>query len=200
MNIKLRAATINDSYILAELGAAAAQGEVEHIFGELVSGKSAIELYADHIAGRYSQFNYENATIVEVGGEVAGMILMAPYQEYPDASYPGVPEQRLETMAVEEALIRPGFWHIEMVAVFERFAGQGLGKRLLEEAQCRAREGQYDGVSLTVDENNLRAVEVYLQFGFEEVDRIPRHPQADQSRGDVLLLIKPALAGNGVCR
>ena len=191
MTIDLRAALINDSYALAELGAAAAQGEVEHVFGKLVSGKSAIELFADHIASRYSQFNYENATIVEAGGEVAGMILMTPYRAHPEARFPGVPEQRLETMAVEEALIRPGYWHIEMVAVFDHFAGHGLGKRLLEEALCRGREGLYDGVSLTVDENNRRAVDVYRRFGFEEVDRVPRHPQADQSRGDVLLLIKP---------
>ena len=189
MTIHLRAATINDSHTLAELGAAAAQGDVEYIFGNLESGKSAIERFADHIAGQYSQFNYDNATIVEAEGEVAGMIMMTPYQEHPDASFPGVPEQRLETMAVEEALIRPGYWHIEMVAVFDHFAGRGLGKRLLEEAQCRAREGGYEGVSLTVDENNSRAVDVYLRFGFEEVDRIPRHPLADQFRGDVLLLV-----------
>ena len=191
MATKMRPANIEDCDAIAELGAAAAQGDVDYLFEGVAAGRSAIEMFAEHIKGRYSQFNYENTTVVEVEGDIAGMIIVAPSGKHPDASYPGVPEQRLEVPGAEEAMIREGYWHVEMVAVKPEFGGRGLARQLLAEAERGALEGGYQGVSLTVDEQNRRAVDLYLRYGFEEVDRIPRHPAADPARGDVLLLIKP---------
>ncbi len=57
------------------------------------------------------------------------------------------------------------------IAVEGRYAGRGLGTRLIRAMMDQARAAGHPGVSLAVDAGNDRARRLYLKLGFELVER-----------------------------
>jgi len=55
------------------------------------------------------------------------------------------------------------------VAVVPNARGKGVGSALLESLLERARNDGYEALSLSVDRNNQRAIALYEQFGFRQV-------------------------------
>ena len=87
----------------------------------------------------------------------------------------------------------PGSYYVSGIAVFPEHRGEGLGRRMLEMAKEKARQGGYGEVSLLVFEQNEGAVELYRRNGFRVVDRAPVVPhESIRYTGEVLLMTAPA--------
>ena len=60
--------------------------------------------------------------------------------------------------------------HITQLCVAPRYRGRGLGRKLLRHCMASTRAAGLAAITLTVTEENRRAVELYEEFGF-----LPRH-------------------------
>ncbi|MEZ0324042.1 MAG: ribosomal protein S18-alanine N-acetyltransferase [Hydrogenothermaceae bacterium] len=70
-----------------------------------------------------------------------------------------------------EFVILFDFGEIFMIAVDKNFHGKGVGKALMEFVLERMREKDVKEVYLDVSVNNLRAINFYKSYGFEELYR-----------------------------
>ena len=70
---------------------------------------------------------------------------------------------------------RPGYGFVDertpelAIAVVPSARGKGVGSALLEALLGRARDDGYPAISLSVDRNNARAIELYERHGFARV-------------------------------
>lgn len=92
-----------------------------------------------------------------------------------------------------------GFWfivdeaHISTLAVHPDFRGQGIGRRLLEEALVEALRRGADLVTLEVRASNQRPIDLYKKFGFQVKARKPRYYRDNHE--DALLMVLDDLPG-----
>ena len=92
-----------------------------------------------------------------------------------------------------------GFWfivdeaHISTLAVHPDFRGQGIGRRLLEEALIEALRRGADLVTLEVRASNQRPIDLYKKFGFQVKARKPRYYRDNHE--DALLMVLDDLPG-----
>ncbi len=92
-----------------------------------------------------------------------------------------------------------GFWfivdeaHISTLALRPDFRGQGIGRRLLEEALVRALRLGADLVTLEVRASNQSSIDLYKKFGFQVKARKPRYYRDNNE--DALLMVLDDLPG-----
>ena len=70
----------------------------------------------------------------------------------------------------------PGSWYVNVLATFPEFRRQGLGRKLLQLADERARELGAKGLSVIVADWNERAARLYARTGYESAAREPVFP------------------------
>ena len=80
--------------------------------------------------------------------------------------------------------------HLLNIGVAERYQGQGYGARLLRNAMACARQGGAAKLFLEVRPSNLRAVELYLHFGFRQIGLRKGYYPASGGREDALVFDK----------
>ena len=124
---------------LAYLINLAGEGIPAYLWQGMVEGdESALEVGARRAARDEGGFSYTNARICVADGALLGMILSYrqpdPYQtgdlsQYPDLVRPLV---ELEARA-------PGSWYVNAIATFEQHRGKGAGRKLMADAEVKAR-------------------------------------------------------------
>ena len=62
---------------------------------------------------------------------------------------------------------KPDGYFLAHIAVLPKYEGRGLGRRMLQRAEERARLGGFDRITLTVDADNERAIDMYRRAGWE---------------------------------
>lgn len=140
-------------------------------------------------------YSYKNATITELDGEIAGMMLAYATP----SSAPRNPENRPEfddenVLAPYMYLEEPNSWYICGVAFYPLHRGRGLGTKLMELANEQAKEKNFSSLSLVVLEQNVGAVRLYERLGYGVVDYAPivPHPMIPYV-GDALLMTRPVI-------
>lgn len=129
---------------------------------------------------KHNLFSHEFAEYARVDGNVAGLVL----------DYPGRTMKELEPPTVLQFLAAAGLvntirmvarsfplqgiaeagpdeYFLAHIAVLPGYEGGGLGRRLLQRAEQRARLGGFHTITLTVDADNKRAMELYARAGWE---------------------------------
>lgn len=193
MSVSLRPARKSDATEIALLVNIAVHGTVaaewaqdeqaEGTYGPLEVGR--LEMMRDD-----SRFSWHSATMAEVDGEVAGMLLGYRKDDnrvpVPDDIWaPLRPIQELE----EEAY---GRWFISMVGVHKTWRGKGIGSALLDHAETLARDTQAIGQALIVEDTNEGARRLYERRGFSVTTSRPMvpFPGTPQHGSDWLLMVK----------
>ncbi|MCG2584254.1 ribosomal protein S18-alanine N-acetyltransferase [Massilia sp. TS11] len=79
--------------------------------------------------------------------------------------------------------------HLLNVAVAAPFQGQGLGRHLLDVIAARARGHMMESVLLEVRPSNTRALQVYQQYGYQEIGRRKQYyPAGPGQREDAIIM------------
>jgi ribosomal protein S18 acetylase RimI-like enzyme len=124
-------------------------------------------------------YSFTNSRILEINGEVAGMLLAFGMPE----AEPRNPENR--PAADDENVFAPyiyleesNSWYICGVALYPQYRGQGLGTRLMDLANEQAKENGYTTLSLVAFEQNKGAVNLYDKLGYSVVDQAPIVPHS----------------------
>jgi ribosomal protein S18 acetylase RimI-like enzyme len=195
-----RRARKEDCAKIAELFSIASDGVADYIWTTLGEpGLTPLEFGAKRYAREpvESPFSYRNCIVVELDGQVAGMLVSfvmpeeepAPEKaEAEPAPEPGEPD----VLAPYSELETPGSYYVCAMALFPEYRGRGLGTGLLEIVRELAREADCTELSLIVFEQNEAAVRLYQRHGYKVADRraVVPHPLIHYT-GDALLMTAP---------
>lgn len=192
MDPVIRPATRRDAANIAILVDIAGEGLASHLWRQLARpGQSPCEVGRSRVLRDEGSSTWRNSHVVEVDMEVAGVLIGYPLGE-------GITPQEI---AEQSELVRPlmaleaeapDHWYINVVSVFPEFRGQGLGTRLLQEAETLGRPEGPAGMAIIVSAENRGAIRLYERVGFAVAGRQPMVPYpGHETGGEWLLLTKP---------
>jgi ribosomal protein S18 acetylase RimI-like enzyme len=190
-HLEIRDALKKDAGELAFLFNLAGEGIPEYLWEATVEGdESPLEVGARRVAREEGSFSYTNARACVENGELLGMLLSYrqpdPYETGDLSDFPEVVRPLIELEAGA-----PGSWYINAIATYEHQRGKGVARKLIEDAQNRARSHGCDRLSLIVASENAGAKRLYEKLDFTDVDSKPVVPYPGCSHGgDWVLMIK----------
>lgn len=185
--IIIRPAVQADSAAIAELFLISSDGLAEYIWSlSKPDGISLLEHGAQRYARTNTAFSFENCHLAERNGSVIGMLHAFEMEADPDAEPTSDP-----VLSPYSDLEDPGSLYISGLAVLEEYRSGGIGAKLMDAAEERARKEGLPRLSLVCFERNTRALAFYRRRGFELRDRRPLvpHPCLHYPDGDALLLV-----------
>jgi ribosomal protein S18 acetylase RimI-like enzyme len=190
-DLRLRPARKDDAENLARLIDIAGEGFGMYLWSQAAKpGESALEIGKRRAQREDGGFSYRHATIAEVDEKVAGLLLGYRLAEpYVLGDLSALPDMVRPLVELEAEA--PGTWYVNALAVFPEYRGQGVGARLLAEAELRAIEVGAPGLSLIVADQNVRAKRLYLRTGYRATGRRPLVPFPGYAHsGDWVLMTK----------
>ena len=182
----VRPARKQDCAAIAALYSISSDGVADYIWTRLAAaGQDILDVGRQRYEREGTAFSYENCTIVEVNGAVAGMLVAFPMHVDPEA------EESDPVLAPYSRLEEDNSYYVCGVALFPEFRGLGLGTRLMALAEQHAREQGFGKLSLIVFEKNEGAMRLYDRLGYREVAReaIVPHPLIHYT-GDAVLMVR----------
>ena len=182
----IRPARKADAGTIAALYQISSDGVADYIWTQLAEpGEDLLEVGRRRYAREGTPFSYQNCTIVEVDGDIAGMLVAFPMTVDPDYV------EKDPVLAPYSELEEDGSYYVCGVALFPEHRDRGLGTQLMALAEEHARRRGLDSLSLIVFEANEGAKRLYDRLGYAEVARaeVVPHPLIHYT-GDALLLVK----------
>ncbi|WP_282608698.1 GNAT family N-acetyltransferase [Pelagibius sp. Alg239-R121] len=183
-----RPAVEGDSAAIAALFLISSDGLAEYIWSlSKPAGTSLLKHGAQRYARSNTVFSFENCHLAERGGIVIGMLHAFKMTVDPDAA----PESDPVLKPYSE-LEDPGSLYISGLAVVKEFRSGGIGAKLMDCAEDRARKESLTRLSLICFDQNTRALAFYQRRGFELRDQRPLvpHPSLHYPDGNALLLVQ----------
>lgn len=181
-----RPARKSDCRRIAELYRISSDGVADYIWTKLARpGEDILDVGRRRYEREGTPFSYENCKMVELQGNVVGMLVAFPMRV--DRDY-----QETDPVLVPYSLLEEDHsYYICGMAVDEGHRGKGIGMMLLDEAERTARDLGFEKLSLIVFEQNVNARRLYERFGYAERCRHPvvPHPLIHYT-GDALLMVK----------
>ena len=173
--------------IVARLYSISSDGVADYIWSKLAApGEDLLEVGRRRYERESTDFSYENCTMAEIGGEVAGMLVAFPMNVDSEA------DSELDPVLVPfDRLEEDNSYYICGVAMLPEHRGRGVGSRLMALAEEQALELGFEKLSLIVFEQNVAAHRLYQRLGYKEVAREPvvPHPLIHVT-GDAILMVK----------
>lgn len=186
----IRRATPDDALPLAELINQAGEGIPLWLWSQAAQeGQTPLDVGMERARREEGGFSYRNASVMEVDGNVAGMVLGYRQSDEMDETEEceGAPEF-LKPLIVLECRA-PGTFYVNALATYPEHRSKGFGSRLMAEAERLAQEQETDTLSLIAFEQNEGAVRLYKRLGFDVVDKhelIP-HESFDSTGYELLM-------------
>ena len=171
--MNIRDATKRDANHLVFLINLAGEGLPEYLWRQMTKeGQDPLTFGALTAKREEGSFSYRHARIVEIDGQVAGMLLSYllpdPYDIGELHSYPDVIRPLVEL----EAKV-PGSWYINAIATYEQFRGRGVASALMSACDGFAQTACATKLSLIVASENEGARALYLKLGYQEIASRP---------------------------
>ena len=186
--MSFRPATKADCRKIAALYSISSDGVADYIWTCLAApGQEILDVGQQRYERDGTAFSYENCTIAEIDGKVAGMLVAFPMHVDADRSDDDI-DPVLEPYADLE---EDNSYYVCGIAFFAEFRGRGLGTRLMALAEDHARDKGFRKLSLIVFEQNQGAKKLYNRLGFRETLRRPIYPHPlIHCTGDAILMVK----------
>lgn len=185
--IEFRAAKREDCRQIAELYRLSSDGVADYLWTKLaMPGEGILDVGERCYERKDSVYSYKNCSIVEVGGDVAGMMVA-----FPIASGDAGEVDNDPVLGPYRRLQEDNSYYICGVALFPEYQGKGLGHQFMALAKQQAMLRQLNKLSLVVFENNTNAMHIYKDLGYKEIKRekIVEHPMINHT-GYAILMVK----------
>lgn len=187
--VTLRRATRSDAADLARLVDLASEGLSSYLWARMAeSGETAHAVGRRRAARDEGGFSWRNATLAEIGGQVAGGLVAYRLGDAP-APLDQLPALFRPLQALENAAL--GTCYVNVLATYPAFRRRGVAGRLLDAAMTAAQGSA--GLSLIVADRNVEARRLYDRFGFRETARAPLVRDGWQTRSAAWLLLQRSL-------
>jgi ribosomal protein S18 acetylase RimI-like enzyme len=188
----IRPARKSDAVILAALIDIAGEGLPVFLWNRMKPREQSVfEFGRARAAREEGNFSYRNASIAEIGGEVAACLVDCRLDDpYDSGDLDALPEVVRPLITLESKA--PGSWYVNAMATFPEFRGQGIGARLLALAEERGRKNKAASAGLIVAGENAGAMRLYARTGYREMARAAVVPFPGSAHGgDWVLMVKP---------
>ena len=174
MTIKHRPAEKPDSAKIAELIDIASDGVVKYLFHDLVPQMTPVQIMAYNLEKDNYPHSYKSALVAADGTNVIGMAVSYPasYHRITDEMRGFFPNERLEHLSDFYSSRVPNSWFLDALGVDDTYRRKGIGRRLVELTQERAKDNGYEILSLIVFADNSTALAFYKALGFRVVQEI----------------------------
>lgn len=187
----IRAASKADARAMAMLIDIAGEGLPSWMWGKSCeTGQGPLDIGTLRAEREAGDFSYRNAAIALRGSMPLGMLLGYPILEAPEDGPEDVPAAFAPFLELEAQSV--GTWYVNALAVFPGARNQGIGRRLLAEAEQRAACDGIREMSIQVFSQNTGAVSLYERTGYALAASAPVRdfPCQPYYGGEVLLLKK----------
>jgi GNAT superfamily N-acetyltransferase len=196
IEVGYRPAVPADSEAVARFICVASGGLYEFLFADLIPPMTSAALIACGVSTEQYPVSYRNCFVAfdVTSGEIVGAANAFLADELKESGYDHLPAGLHEHVRPMLEAQDWGSMFLNALAVSERCRGNGVGSRLLDWAEGRAREAGLDRLSLHVWADNTNAVQFYRTKGFvalhvAEVAPDSRLPHV----GGSVLMSKPIL-------
>ncbi|HET7717299.1 MAG TPA: N-acetyltransferase [Bauldia sp.] len=188
---EIRRATAADATYLAALVDIASEGFASYFWsGMAQEGQSPFEVGRARAMREEGAFTWRNAWIAEVDRQVAGALVGYPIGDSVDKANVAEASELIRPLVELEAEV-PGYWYVNVLAVFSEYRGTGVGRALLTEADAIGRRAGTRGMAIIVASGNTVAMRLYRRLGYEEHARRPLVPFPGYRRaGEWILMTK----------
>jgi ribosomal protein S18 acetylase RimI-like enzyme len=168
LKMPLRAATLDDAKILADLINLASEGISYYLWSlDAAPDQDPWEIGRERAVRETGGFSYRNAVLYEVEGLPVGMLLG---YKLPDIiandDLAGVPDFVVPLLELEA--LASGSWYINGLAVLPGYEGHGIASHLLALADEMAGNSGARETSLIVADENDRAHSLYEYKGYQQ--------------------------------
>jgi GNAT superfamily N-acetyltransferase len=181
-----------DAASLAVLVDIAGEGGPNYMWSTLAApGQSTLEVGRERARREEGGFSYRNAIVAEIGGEIAATLVGYRLDDPYDLGGLDEPHELVRPLVRLEARAA-GSWYVNVLATFPEYRRQGIGSRLLEIAEERARAEGAPALSVIVGGWNEAAARLYANAGYSALAREPAilFPGCPH-RGDWVLMVRP---------
>ncbi len=167
--LRLRPAERGDAMHLARLVDLAGEGLPSFLWSRMKpEGMDVWAFGAARAARDEGAFSWRNATIAEIGGQVAGAVVAYDISGDP-APTDGLPPMARPLQELENLV--PGTRYVNVLATYPVFRRMGVGRSLLEAEAAKAGRGR--ALSIIVADRNMPAFRLYEALGYRERARRP---------------------------
>lgn len=186
----IRPARLGDAVHLAALIDMAGEGMPTMLWQRMAEeGDSPFQIGKARTMREEGGFSYRNAQLFDLDGEIAGALIGYPLEggavDFADLP----PEVR---GLVELELEVPGYWYVNVLAVYPEYRGRGFGTQLLDRADEIGRAADAAGMAIIVASGNNTAHRLYEKQGYRVFSRRRAVPfPGGRASQDWLLLTKP---------
>jgi len=175
----IRAAKASDVHEVVVL-IMAAIGELTTLYTGEASSEKAAPILAQFYAEPGNRFSQQLIKVVELDGQIAGMILCYSGGDAPTLY---APVEQFRSRALQQDVkhpleAEPNEYYIDALAVAPQYRGKGLAAQLMQQAEQDALAAGINQIALLVDVDNTRAKHVYLRQGYEPIGQkmLHHHP------------------------
>ena len=191
MAIIYRPAEKTDSQRIAELISLASDGVVDFLFHDLVPDMTPVQVVAHNLARDHYPHSFRSAVVALSGEDIVAMALSYPssYHQITAEMRDFFPAERLDHLNDFYAVNIPPSWFLDALAVEPAYRRRGIGTRLIELTQERAKENGYRMLSLIAFRDNAPALALYEALGFRQGAHIPLAANAYIAHTDGCVLL-----------
>ncbi len=171
MDITYRTSREADCLRMAEMINIASGGVVEFLFHDLTPELTPVQIVAHNLENSPGAHTYKNAIVAETEDRVVGMALSFPshFHEITAEMRQYFPPDRLEHLGDFYAARVEDSFFLDALCVDQRQRGNGIGGKLISLTKKKAKQSDFDTLSLVVFADNTAALSVYYHHGFEIV-------------------------------
>lgn len=183
--MEIQKASREQSYEIARLYQMAADGVADYVWRSIdPDTPDLLEVGSRRYAREGVAFSYENCDVIMDGDKMIALIMAFPMQVDPDY------REEDEVLQPYSRLEEDNSLYISGLAVLPEYRGRGLGERLMNFAEQKARQLGLQKISGIAFEDNP-ACRLYERMGYRERMReaVVEHPLIRHS-GHALLLVK----------
>jgi len=167
-NLSIRKAGVDDALALAELINIAGEGLPAYLWEKMAEpGESVWDVGCRRAKRPEGGFSYRNAVCAQLEDQTVACLIGYPLAATPEEiDEKTIPPLFLPLLELEAEA--SDTWYINVLATYPPFRSQGIGTKLLDHAQHKALEAGKKGLSLIVADNNVGAMALYHEYGFNK--------------------------------
>lgn len=149
-------------------------GDIAYALAGEADHERAMDILRDYVTQENNRISYQNITVMEQDGQVAGMLVAyagddADRLDQPILDRPGRNQDEKYALVKET---RPGEYYLDTLSVSESFQGQGIGRALMAAFEQQGKELGHTRAALIVEQDNGRAMQLYERQGYVQDDVI----------------------------
>ena len=188
-NVLIRPATLDDAPVFRRVFELASEGMAPWVWANAAGPEDDLDAIAMvRMREKIARSAPGTCLVAEIDGKPAGGIITYDIGNEPEEIEPDTPDVFVPLIELEN--LAPMTHYINALAVFPKFQGQGVGRKLLQAVAGNALE---NGMSLIAEDANPTALALYASEGFMERDRRPIVEADDWhcAGDDWILMIRP---------